>query len=228
MKKTLLFLVCVGVLSTLMGQREEASSFTIVPTFGGEAVSLEQAYAFAGDSVSFSKLRFYISAVSLWQEGKEVWAEKKSYHLIDLAEPASMNLALKKGLAFDEVRFQLGIDSITNVSGAMGGDLDPTKGMYWSWNTGYINFKLEGKSALAGIPNHDFIYHLGGYLPPYPSVQWVKLPCSPAKEQLIQFDLSSFLQAADIGNQPRLMSPGEPAAKLSAIAASLFKMIDDE
>lgn len=228
MKKTLLFLVCVSVISTLLGQIEKVSSFRIVPTFEGEAVNLDQAYAFEGDSVVITKLRFYISAVSLWLEGEEVWAEKKSFHLLDLADPESFRFSTKQDVLFDELRFQLGIDSATNVSGAMGGDLDPTKGMYWSWNTGYVNFKLEGKSALAGSPNHAFIYHLGGYLPPYPSVQWVQLPCNPAQEQLIQFELSTFLQAVDLGDQPHLMSPSEQVAKLSAVAASLFKIIGDE
>lgn len=26
----------------------------------------------------------------------------------------------------------------------MDGDLDPLNGMYWAWNSGYINMKIEG------------------------------------------------------------------------------------
>jgi len=39
------------------------------------------------------------------------------------------------------------VDSLANVSGAMSNDLDATKGMYWSWQSGFINLKIEGKSA---------------------------------------------------------------------------------
>ncbi|MEL7531033.1 MAG: MbnP family protein [Bacteroidota bacterium] len=227
MKRSLFFTIVMLIFSSMMGQKG-APSLNLMPTFKGERLLFEQAYAYGGDSVVFSKLRFYISEITLWANGEEVWAEKKSYHLLDLAEPNSLVIGLKAGLQFDEIRFQLGIDSATNVSGAMGGDLDPTKGMYWSWNTGYINFKLEGKSPLASSPKQRFVYHLGGYLPPFASVQKVQLACEPQAEILLGLDLYPFLQAVELGEQPLLMSPGEQCVQLSATVASLFKIIADE
>jgi len=56
----------------------------------------------------------------------------------------------------------IGTDSITNVSGALDGDLDPIKGMYWAWNSGCINFKLEGTRVISGKKT-PFEYHIGGY-----------------------------------------------------------------
>jgi hypothetical protein len=46
---------------------------------------------------------------------------------------SKLSFDLPTYLKYDQIQFQLGIDSLTNVSGAMGGDLDPTKGMYWTW-----------------------------------------------------------------------------------------------
>ncbi len=227
MKRSLLYMIVMLIVCSLMGQKG-APSLNLVPIYAGEALQLDQAYAFGGDSVMFSKLRFYISDVRIWAEGEEVWAEKDSYHLIDLAEPSSLQIPLSEEVHFDQIHFQLGIDSLTNVSGAMGGDLDPTQGMYWSWNTGYINFKLEGQSPLASSRNQRFIYHLGGYLPPFPTVQKVQLKCEPTQEILVGLDVFEFLQAVDLDAKPHLMSPGQKCAQLSEHVASLFKILDDE
>jgi hypothetical protein len=66
--------------------------------------------------------------------------------LIDFDENDSNALCLEipDDIEFDAIQFNLGLDSLTNVSGALGGDLDPTKGMYWTWQNGYVNFKLQG------------------------------------------------------------------------------------
>ena len=75
----------------------------------------------------------------------------------------------------DKIKFNLGIDSLTNVSGVMGGDLDPTKGMYWTWQSGYINFKMEGSSAVCPTRNHEFQFHIGGYQDPFYAMQTLEL-----------------------------------------------------
>ncbi|MEM6343653.1 MAG: MbnP family protein [Bacteroidota bacterium] len=227
MKRSLLYITLMLMIYSMMGQKG-APSMKLVPIFAGETLRLDHAYAYRGDSVVLSKLRFYLSDIRLLVEGEEVWAEQESYHLIDLAEPNSLLIPLQEEISFDEVHFKLGIDSLTNVSGAMGGDLDPTKGMYWSWNTGYINFKLEGQSPLAGSRNQRFIYHLGGYLPPYPSVQKIQLKCEASSQILVGLDIEQFLQAVDLEENPNLMSPGQQCAQLAEHAASLFKILGDE
>ena len=55
----------------------------------------------------------------------------------------------------------VGVDSARNVSGAQTGALDPAKGMFWTWNTGYIMAKLEGNSPAS--PTGIFEYHIGGF-----------------------------------------------------------------
>ena len=70
--------------------------------------------------------------------------------------PSSLALQIPSNIPFSKLKFQLGIDSLTNVSGAMGGDLDPTKGMYWTWQSGYINMKIEGKSNSCKTRKNQF------------------------------------------------------------------------
>lgn len=99
------------------------------------------------DSIQLETLKIYISELSILNDKNVIWKEQNSFHLIDFSHPSTLLLILKlpSYQSFNKLKFNLGIDSLTNVSGAMGGDLDPTNGMYWTWQSGYINFKLEGK-----------------------------------------------------------------------------------
>ena len=125
-------------------------------------------------------------------------------------------------LTFDSVSFTLGVDSITSVSGAFGGDLDPTNGMYWTWNSGYVNFKMEGKSAVCNTHKSAFTFHLGGYMAPYRSAQVVGLHVAPTNEAIIRLDLSKFLAEIDLNKEHTIMSPSMRAVEISAVIARSF------
>jgi hypothetical protein len=65
---------------------------------------------------------------------------------------------------FIGIEFLLGVDSLRNVSGSQTGDLDPSKNMFWDWNTGYIFYKLEGRfNTLTNTVKGDYAIHIGGY-----------------------------------------------------------------
>lgn len=172
-------------------------------------------------------VRFYISSVELMRGEEVVWKEQKSYHLIDFSDSASLNhvLLTPPGLRFDHIRFHLGIDSVTNVSGAMGGDLDPAKGMYWAWQSGYINFKMEGTSPSAPSRGHEFAFHLGGYAAPNATLQTIDLPVKDGSEIVIGFDLWTFLTSMNLGEVYNIMSPGPAAVDLSIRAARRFSVL---
>ena len=114
-----------------------------------------------GDSISFNSIKYYITSIELMDKGKSVWKEANSSHLIELN--ASLSLKIPHHVNFTDIKFSLGVDSTTNVAGVLGGDLDPTKGMYWTWQSGYINFKLEGKNKNCKSKKNEFQFHLGGY-----------------------------------------------------------------
>jgi hypothetical protein len=48
--------------------------------------------------------------------------------------------------------------------------------MFWTWNTGYIFFKLEGRSPLSTAPDGLLEYHIGGFREPVNSIRSVSLP----------------------------------------------------
>ena len=149
------------------------------------------------EGVTLTTLKFYISALSLYSQGNIVWSEEESFHLVDAEDTTSYHWQLNtpEDLIFDEVSFLLGIDSTTSVSGALGGDLDPTKGMYWAWNSGYINFKIEGTSDQSILPDHSFQFHLGGYAHPNYNAQEVNLTVLTSNEITIALDVFKFYRS---------------------------------
>ncbi len=178
-----------------------------------------------GNTVSIEILKFYISGIELFENSKTIWREKKSFHLYSAdSSNKTISLTVPIKLNFDKIKFNLGIDSLTNVSGVMGGDLDPTKGMYWAWQSGYINFKIEGKSNLVSNPKKEFQFHLGGYLQPYYALQTTTLPITDKNKIDIVFDIVQFLSEIDFLKQNHIMSPSIKALEFSQLAIKCFKV----
>lgn len=171
-------------------------------------------------------LKFYVSKITFLKKGKVVLEENNSFHLIDASDKTTVLIAIQtvKNVAYDELRFSLGIDSVTNVSGAKGGDLDPTKGMYWAWQSGYLNFKIEGKSLLCKNRKNEFFYHLGGYQSPFNTLQTVSFSVKNKKKIILDLDANQFLNLIDISHQKNIMSPGEEAVRLSKLVTTCFKI----
>jgi hypothetical protein len=223
-KKALL--IFIGILFTAAtAMASDSTRIQIIPTFLGQKLVLDSTYSVAGNALSIETFKCYLSQVCLIKNGQPVWKEANSYHLLDASESRTLawTLMLPDQLEYDALQFNLGIDSLTNVSGAMGGDLDPTNGMYWTWQSGYINFKLEGYSPQCTSRNHAFQFHLGGYLPPFQCVQTIQLSdITPQNTLPIGMDLGVFLKEIDLVKQHTLMSPGPAAQALSQKAGRIF------
>lgn len=197
------------------------------PMLNGRELHPDSAGTLANEqNLTITLFRCYISGVFLSYGDKEVWREENSYHLLDAEVPGSLRLKMSvpASLQYNSLHFNLGIDSTTNTSGAHGGDLDPVKGMYWAWQSGYINFKLEGTSSQSTARLHQFRFHLGGYQPPYASVQPIALPIRPAEQMLVAVDIDTFLRGLDFSKQNSIMIPGIEAVLLSQKAATIFEL----
>lgn len=119
----------------------------------------------SGESFSVRRLKYYISKVQFYKVDALVYEMPESYFLVDEANQPSTKLEIPDVPAgsYTSVRFTVGVDSTRNVSGAQTGALDPANGMFWTWSSGYIFFKLEGKSPASTQPDSSFIYHIGGF-----------------------------------------------------------------
>jgi hypothetical protein len=181
------------------------------------------------DSVKITEFRFYISKISFWKSNKQIWKEEDSYHLIDLLDDSTHKIKLKipDEMVFDKLEFYLGIDSLTNVSGAMGGDLDPTRGMYWTWQNGYINAKIEGTSNVCKSRKNEFQFHLGGYIAPYQCVQKFEMNVDRNEQIQIGIHVEKMIEAFDLAKHSKIMSPSLNAVEISKQLAKCFYLMEN-
>lgn len=205
-----------------MAQERHGIQFELL--VGNNKMELEKPYAIGEiEGIKWETVRFYISNIEYWKAGNKIGEPNKKHHLLDAENPSSLLITTEKEIEFDQIKFDIGIDSITNVSGAMGGDLDPTKGMYWAWQTGYINIKLEGTAPNCPARKNRFQFHLGGYLPPYYALQSVQLKfLTPRKTANIGLKLDEILNQIDLTQHYEIMRPCEAAVRLSEIIAKQF------
>ncbi len=201
--------------------------FSIEPSFDKEALVLNTAkYITAkNDTLSITTLKFYISNVVLYYDDGTEYKELNSVHLINLDEINTLQFQIKNApdLKIKKIRFQIGIDSLTNVSGDLTGDLDPSLGMYWAWNSGYINMKLEGRSSSCKTVKNDFQFHIGGYLPSQSALQEVSLMVPDQSTTLhIKMDLSTWLNEVSLHETTAIMIPGAKAIAMSQLYKNMF------
>lgn len=215
-----IFLCMIGLCAV---QLATSQRITFQHTLGDSALVLGRSYTLPdGTPVTIERFRFYIGQVHFYRAGHVV-AKEAGYHLVDAEDTATCRVDLPfRASPMDSISFLLGVDSVTNVSGAFGGDLDPVHGMYWAWNSGYINLKLEGRSPVSPYPTRTFELHLGGYLPPHSTAQRIALPCDAGKSCRIRVDVVPLLQAADPRTRCNVMSPGMQAVRLSQVATTMF------
>jgi hypothetical protein len=200
--------------------------FSIIPTFGATTLHLSDSAFYANDTthLQITAVKCYISNIQFLKNGKIVLEEKNSYHLVDASEKKSLKISInnQQNISYDQLKFNLGIDSATSVAGAMGGNLDPTKGMYWAWQSGYINFKLEGTSARCKTRNNEFQFHLGGYQQPNYCLQTLSFPINNESKINLKLDVQQILQQIDLTKTNHIMSPSAEAVLISNIVANAF------
>lgn len=222
MDKIVVGFVFSFILITGFGQTASLS-ISFQPSVSNEFIELNSIYSLTDSSkMEIATCRFYVSNFTFYSNNKLV-SEQKGAFLIDLENPESLQLSFPIS-DVDSVRFNLGIDSSTNVAGILDGDLDPIKGMYWTWNSGYINSKVEGTLTKTNGVKIPFEYHLGGYLPPYPTLQTLTFSCDKTEQIIIQLDLNQFLTTLEIDKCSNVMIPGPKAVELSNLIATCFNI----
>lgn len=203
----------------------------IIPYFGDKRISFEDEFvaSYKGKPILIDVLKFYISNLRLLQDQQVVFNQPECYHLVDASISPSNTIKLKcpPKMRFNTIKFDLGIDSTTNVTGAYGGALDPTNGMYWTWQSGYINFKLEGKHESTKILNQEFQYHIGGYNGENNSLQTIELQVKNDAKISLALDIAHILDQTDMSEINHIMSPGLHSVQFSKWIKSSFKIVNN-
>ncbi|WP_428070180.1 MbnP family protein [Chryseobacterium gambrini] len=220
MKKNYFVFIFLASVNFIFSQNA-VTGIQFSPVWASEKLEIEKKYTLKDDVVSISKLKFYVSDICFKKSGKTVFKTPEKSYLIDSENRLKIDFDKNIPEDFDEIQFNIGIDSLTNVSGAMGGDLDPVNGMYWSWQSGYINFKIEGNSERSGAVHKDFQFHVGGYLKPFETLQKVALPLK-RNQKVIFVDILRFLSEIDLNKTHSVMSTGENAVVLARQFQKIF------
>lgn len=242
MKQMLCRLGLIALLLTTASMHSMAagdtSTVTIVvePVFNGAPLQLADQYYVNehGDTLFIDLFRFYITNLSISQEDNI--AQDMNSHLVDAEykESCSFKVIVPEG-SYGSVQFTIGVDSATNTNGANGGDLDPVKGMYWAWNSGYIMAKMEGRSTVCKTRHHVFQLHIGGYMSPYDAARIVniRLPKNAVVKKgtnttiHIKADAAAwFKDKLDLGKTNEIMIPGKDACMIADKYAQMFSVTD--
>ena len=180
------------------------------------------------DSIHIDGFKCYLSNIRFSDSNNKKDLNPNNYHLLDFTSSDTATFYLILNANANLLEFNLGLDSIINISGALGGQLDPSNGMYWTWQSGYINFKIEGKSPHSPARNHEFQFHAGGYAYPYNALHSINLELRPNKSFHLEIDLALFFKMISLKDLNHVMSPGPNSMKISKALASCFKLIEDE
>lgn len=131
-----------------------------------------------GDTFSVKLFKYYLTNVKLTNQAGQAVALPGTYFLVDESDPLSKVITLQNVPAGDYtgISFLIGVDSARNVSGAQTGALDPSHGMFWTWNSGYIMAKIEGSSPQSGNSLGDISFHIGGFSGANKGIRTVTLP----------------------------------------------------
>ncbi|GAA4107984.1 hypothetical protein GCM10022393_03640 [Aquimarina addita] len=202
-------------------------TISLVPLFNQKALKLDLYYLMDNkiDSIQFRTIKFYMSNITLLQDSAEVHTLEKQHVLVDLANNKSqiIDIDIENEISYNKIQFDLGIDPITSESGVFGGDLDPTNGMYWTWQSGYINFKIEGNSTTCPTQNHEFQFHIGGYQEPYNTSRIITLPLQQKENIVIQLELSTLFSQINFSETSSIMSPNQKAMKMADKLTTIFR-----
>jgi hypothetical protein len=193
-------------------------------TISNEMLELGKTYTnILGEELVVNRCRYYVSNFSVIDEQGQITLLPAKYYLVDVADTASTSIVLSMPTKkISKLHFLLGVDSIRNVTGIQSGTLDPMRGMFWTWNSGYIMAQLEGTSPLANTAGHRFIYHIGGYKNGENATRQISINLDEkdnvSKTILLKADINSWFKGAynlHMGETPLCETPGKLAMNIA-------------
>lgn len=178
------------------------------------------------------KFKYYITDVTLYYHKGTKIHVIKDYFLIDEEDSLSKQITLISNLKdITAINFVVGVDSVTSNSGVQTNNLDPLKGMFWTWNTGYVFAKLEGQSPQSTAPGKYFSYHVGGYKQGENAIKKISLTVMPSQIHgqtiVIKADVLAWFKGNEevhIHKTPICHQPGNLALQIAANYSKMFSI----
>lgn len=233
-----------GCQKELTGDSNTGGVYSVKITFRptvktGQMVMNQQYMNAFGEDYTVTAFRMYASHASFKNNTAAISTTTNAkYHLVDAGINTTLSFtASLSDSVFSQFVFQVGVDSLDNVSGAQGGDLDPAKGMFWTWNSGYVMAKLEGASSFSSVPDGNFTYHVGGFSGDTKAIRTISLTVpggasvilrpNRIAEIVINADIDKWFNAAHalrIADNAFVHSPGSLAKQYADNYATMFSI----
>lgn len=215
----LLFSFCQSVAQ----KQKDSLGLALKMEWKGNPLILHKTYISENkDTLQLHQLKFYLCNIQIELEDNTN-LKLDECHLVDIEDFSTMWIPIGKNQKknISKISFSVGVDSLKSVSGALSGDLDPAKGMYWAWQSGYINMKIEGTSSSCKTRKNAFQFHIGGYLKPnYARRTIVLTPKSNALE--VVMDLSVLFENLKLTEDNSVMIPGKKAMEIADKSMKMF------
>lgn len=181
-----------------------------------------------GEPYQIKRLKYYISRPGFKNNLQD------TAFLIDASGNNNFEIKAEPG-TYPNFNFTLGIDSLMQSSGAQTGALDVMNGMFWTWNSGYINFKLEGFSDSSTADLNRIEHHIGGYRHPFATDKKIeinftkpwKLQANKKYELLLNFNLDEYFKHSKeniIKENALIMSSGQIPFEIAQTFPYLFSL----
>lgn len=189
-----------------------------------------------GETFTISKLKYYTSDFRL--NGDRFVSGDQDHQLVDISKETEILLTAYPG-KFHSIGFTIGVDSARNFSGAQAGALDPMNDMFWTWNSGYVVFKLDGTSPASNSDRNRIEHHIGGYRPGqnvstqilFKSHIPILLRAGDTTTVIVRMDLEKYWKSENdilISREPVCTLPGQLAMKIAANFRHMFTLIPPE
>lgn len=230
MTKSWIIICLMGTLNFAFAQKKGHLNLCFEHVFNGQRINTDSTYLIEqGDRLTLRNWKYYIGNLML--DEVLVQLDLGKYALIDAMEGKVCVSGILKPGVYRQLRFRIGIDSVDQISGVRSGALDPMNNMYWTWNSGYIAFKIEGESPSAPAPLYRFEHHLGGYregqaFQPEVTLRpenFIELRGDEQVAWNIHVDLVRYWENSSIKEKPTIMQPGPAAMEQSKAIMRLFE-----
>lgn len=212
---------------------------TFINKVGTETMQLGDTYKNPfNERYTLTTFKYYISNIALQENDGTLVSIPNVYHLVDESDDGSKSFtrSLNKN-QFKRLSFLIGVDSARNVTGTQDGDLDPAKGMFWTWNTGYIMAKMEANSPASSQPANKVEIHVGGFKTGENSLRSVSFDFAAGStidikpngtsELVIEADANTWFNGVHnmkIADFPVSAMPGAVTMKYADNYATMFKV----
>ncbi len=176
------------------------------------------------DSLRVTQFKCYLSNVKLHFKDGSTQAIDKKYILIALDSAATQKIDFYQSnpLLPDYLECSIGIDSIPNTQGALSNELDVQNGMYWAWQSGFINWKIEGTSSSCATHKQHYTFHVGGYKAKQNALRTIRLPFPQNAKNILHIDLAAFFNEISLKTTHTVQIPGDAAMLLANLFTKSF------